>query len=259
MAQKDLLLTAPYDIPPEVQQMAKEVQLGELRKVYGASNHNIKKTGIIFTITGGVFLGILALILILLTVLGNIDAHFSPEIMLILMLYLGLPFLILGLAFLLPGCNMAFRQGIYPYWHIYLWQNGFVYEKGKLRQVFRWNQIASIESNVKQVEYYRSNGRHTFVSERTIYFYKVRNRDGGAIEPSNIFPEIAELIDAVLEESAQQLAYCEINVAHPKSIVAFTSFALDRQGIGNDQEKVSWEEIQEIAMKNGAVVVRKVE
>ena len=37
------------------------------------------------------------------------------------------------------SCNQFFHRGIYPYWHIYLWQNGFVYQKGRIRLAFRWD------------------------------------------------------------------------------------------------------------------------
>ncbi len=248
MAHRNFLLNIPYDIPLEIQHMAKEAQLGELCKVY---NRDKKDVGILLIVMSSTILGIPALVLIPLAVFSNID--------LVLMLIIGFPFLLLGLPMLWAGCNLVFHRGIYPYWHIYLWQNGFVYQKGKVRLAFRWDQIASIKGYVKQVEYHSTYRRHSFVEERTTYSYKVRHQDGNEIELNNIFPEIVELIDIVLEESARQLAPREVNVAHPRSIVAFTHFALDQQGIGNEQEQVSWEEMREIAMKYGVAIVRKVE
>ncbi|MDQ2902595.1 MAG: hypothetical protein ABI456_03160 [Ktedonobacteraceae bacterium] len=43
-------MSALYDIPLEIQRMAKEAQLGELRKVYNASNRSRKEVGTFFVI-----------------------------------------------------------------------------------------------------------------------------------------------------------------------------------------------------------------
>jgi uncharacterized membrane protein len=82
MAQRNLLLNIPYDIPLEIQHMAKEAQLGELCKVY---NRDKKDVGIILIVVGSTILGIPSLVLLLLAVFGNMD-H-------VLMLIIGLPFL----------------------------------------------------------------------------------------------------------------------------------------------------------------------
>ncbi|MBA2284075.1 MAG: hypothetical protein H0W02_01185 [Ktedonobacteraceae bacterium] len=250
MVQKDIPLTAPHDIPLEIQRMAKEAQIGELRKVYSASNRPTKEVGNALVLVGGSLLAAFVFMVLLLTVFAHIDiASF--------ILPFGIFFLLPALLTLLPGCYMLLHRGIYPHWHIYLWHDGFVYEKGQDRRIFRWDQIVSIKGEVKHTEYHHTSKHISFTEEKITYDYQVRHQDGDEVKLSNIFPEIAELIDILLAESARQLAPQEVTVARPESTIALSNFALDQQGIGNEQEKVSWEEIREIVMKDGVAIVRK--
>jgi len=243
---------------PEIQQMAKEAQLGELHKVYSASNKENKEIGIVLIITGSIFLGIPLLIFFIFsfTDIGEgmtIPMWFAVEII----------FSIVPASVLLLGCYLTFYKGVYPCWHVYIWQNGFIYEKGKVRQVFHWEQIDSIKGSISEV--------HGPV-ERTIYSYKVRHQDGTEIELTNVFPEIDELAGILLEEAVRQLAPHPVHVIDPERVVAFSNFTLDRQGISKvdkqaskqkgadkEQERVAWEEIRDVTIKAGTPIVRKAE
>ena len=141
---------------------------------------------------------------------------------------------------------MAFSRGIYPRWHIYLWEHGFIYEKGKVRQVSRWEQIESIE------------GATGFTDSGVGYTYKVHHRDGHTVKlDSNAFPKIAELIDDLLAEVTRQWASQETRIAHSKDMTIFTSIRLDQQGISNGQESIVWKDMQEITLKNGTMIVQR--
>lgn len=85
----------------------------------------------------------------------------------------------------------------------------------------------------------------------------MRRHDGYEVTLGNVFSGISELIDTVLKETARQLALQELTIASPKNISTFSHFTLDRQGIRDAQETLSWQEIREFVTKNGTVTLRK--
>lgn len=258
MSQKQV--PSPTTIPPEILQMAKEAQLGELHKVYSASNKETKGAGIAFIVIGIFFLSMAVIASGLFT---------PPSIDTMSRFLLTLPLSILGVLAFLAGA-ITIYQVIHHYRHVYLWQNGFIYEKGKARQVFRWDQIDSIKGSVRKMEYHPQNPR--LAVKQIIYDYKVRHQNGDEIELSNVFPEIDELGGVLLEEPVRQFAPQKVNVVDPEKVAVFTDFTLDRQGISktekrtskrketdNERERVAWAEIWEVAIKDGTPIVRKAE
>ncbi len=151
-----------------------------------------------------------------------------------------------GLLLLIAGFYMSFSPRIYARWQVSLWQNGFIYEK--THQVFRWSQIESIKAAITYVH----NGPAPI-----IYTYKVRRQDGYEVTLGSVFSNSSELTDYVLEECTRQLAPQGFSIVPPKSTRTFTVFKLDRQGVGNEQEMLSWQEIQEFMPQNGMVILRK--
>ena len=143
---------------------------------------------------------------------------------------------------------MAFSRRIYSRWQVSLWQDGFVYEKKQIHQAFRWNQIESVQTGVAYVP----NGPSPIV-----YACKVRRQDDFEVTLGSVFSDIPELIDIVLEESARHLAPQELSITPPKNTRTFTALKLDRQGISNSQETLSWQEIQEFMTNDGTVTLRK--
>ena len=78
-------------------------------------------------------------------------------------------------------------------WHVSLWEAGFLYEKGPLRQAFRWDQIESVQGQALYVPQVGS----------TLFIYKVRCQDGCEVKFTNVFQNCSQLIDPVLECLAQ--------------------------------------------------------
>ena len=215
-----------FDISPEIQNLVGMERLGELRKVYTISKQNTTLFGIGFLCT---ILGV-----IFTPCLFTLSPH-SPA------------FVVPGLILLMAGGYLVFSQRIYSSmssrWHIYLWQYGFIHEKGQIRQVFRWDQIDNIYRNP-----------HPNISS-----CKICRQDGYKISINYAFLERDELIDIIFEEFARQCAPQELIVAPPKSIRTFPYVKLDRQGIGNEQERLSWQEIQMFMTKKGTVSLIKKE
>jgi len=212
------------DTLPEIRDMATMEELGELRKVYTISKQNTNPFGI----------GVLCTIFGLSITPFIFSPSPPPPV-------IAIP----GFLLLMIGCYLVFSRRIYARMssrhHIYLWQYGFIYEKGQTRQVFRWDQIDNIHASV------RSNTS----------FCKICRQDGYKVGLSYAFSERNELIDTLFEAFARQFAPQDLIIAPPKSIRRFVDVKLDRQGIGNAQEAIPWQEIHEFMPKDGMITLGK--
>ena len=230
MIQKNSFGKNSFDLSSETHHKAKMEELGELRKFYPI----LKSNTTLFA------LGVSCIML------GPCSFLFLLPLILIPSIHLYLPTAsVLGSILLIIGLYLTLSQRLYQHWHISLWQYGFIYEKKQMIQVFRWNHIESVQRALSP----RAHGGEPF--------YRVRREDGYEIKLGIGFLGIAELIDTVLEESVRHLASQELRVLAPRSISTFPTFKLDKQGIGNTQETLSWEEIQEFVTTNGAVTLCK--
>jgi hypothetical protein len=228
-----------FDLSPEIQSLAEMEELGEWCKVYPVWK---PATGLF--VGGQVCMawGVLALVLDALLITATLFSPRPPLWTVIFALAAS------GLLLLMAGCYLCFSRRIYAHWQVSLWQDGFIYEKKQIRQAFRWNQIERVQGDIVHVH----NGPAPI-----LYTYKVRRQDGYEVKLGSVFSDIAELIDVVLEECARHLAPQELSMVPPRSTRTFTALTLDRQGIGNKQETLSWQEIQEFMTKNGTVTLRK--
>ena len=221
MMQQTIFDKRVRDLEPEIAVLARKAELGELRKIYHASTRNTARNG------GGWALlvyGILYFVFATFAVLSSA----SPA------------WLLPGLILVVPGIFLIIPPRIYALWHIYLWDSGFVYEKGPLRQVFRWDGIEHIQSEL------RFGG----------LIYRVRRQDGYEITLNKIFPNVTELITTVAEEFLRQATAEELKIAPPRNR-AFGEFKLDRQSISDKQGALTWQEVEELTIENGVITVLK--
>jgi hypothetical protein len=223
MAQNSAFGKNGVAISPEIQHMAMKNELGALCKIYTVPEQNTVPFGV----------GILCIVFSCGIVPFIFFANPPPS-----------GFSIAGVTFLLVGCLMILLSRMYPRWHVYLWQYGFLSEKGRIRQVVRWDHIESLQSQVNAQHFIRC---------------KISCQDGYKITVSSAFPEIQEFMDSVFEAFAQQCASQDLIIAPPKTIRAFTDIKLDRKGISNGQETLPWHEIQEFLIKDGKILLRKTE
>jgi hypothetical protein len=225
--QKHLPTKNTFDPPPEIQQLAKREELGELRKIYNVAKANTPPFAIGFICT--MFSGFLILFFIL-SIISPV--HSSG---------LTTGFGLSGFILLVTGLYLILSRGIYSRWHVYLWQYGFIYEKKQAIQAFHWNQIESVQRNPLNLT--------------TI----VRRQDGHKLKIGPVFLDILELVDIVLEKSIHQFTPPEFRMTPSESIRTFGTFKIDRQGISNEQETLLWEEIREFTIKGGGVTLLKKE
>lgn len=230
MTQQSLFSSTLSDLDPDIRFLAEKEELGELRKVYHASKRYTatRVSGWVFTLWGCVY------VFLFITIILFSPLHPSP--------FWTLP----GPILVIIGCSMILPRRIYAHWHVYLWESGFLYEKGTLRQVFRWDQIGHIQGSAIYVP---QRGR-------TIFTYNVRRMDGYEVKLHAVFPDIAELIDIVLEAFARSVTTQDLRIA-PLRSRTFADFQLDSQGIKNKQEELSWQDLEEITIENGRVTVLK--
>ncbi len=221
MKQNSVFKKNTFNISPEIQQMALENELGELYRVYTIPIQNTTPFGI-----------------------GGLCICFSFCII-PFVLFLDSPppaITISGLVLLLVGCFMIFLSRMYPGKHIYLWQYGFLYEKGQVRQVFQWDLIENIQSHSNAQQFIR---------------YNIRHQDGYTVTVSSAFSDINEFMSYVFEAFARQVSSQDLIIAPPRTIRTFIDIKLDRQGIGNAQETLPWHEIQEFLIEDGKIILRK--
>ncbi len=232
MAQRNLLNTNMSDLDPKIWSLAKQADLGELRNVYHAS-----KRYTAHHIMGGIILmwGVFFMIASILAILFS-PTHPSPA------------WALAGLIPLVAGCYMILPQKMYAHWHVYLCESGFLYEKAPLYQVFRWDQIESIQGNAG------------YVPQRgyVVFTYKVRHLEGYEVKLNNVFLDGAELVTTVMEEFLRQVAARELPIV-PRRNRTFADFKLDRQSISDKEGALTWQEIQEVTIENGRVSILKKE
>lgn len=214
------------ELPPEIYRLGEREGLGELRKVYTISRSDTN-------FFGGGCLCIACCVGFVLPIIAVVGTR-NPSLLAML--------IVAALILLIAGLYMMFTNRPYAHWHIYLWQDGFIYEKGRILQVFRWDQIDSIQCK-----------------PFGLYFScKVCRRDGYQVSLTYVFSGIRELLDCIFEEFARQCTPQELIVVPPQRIKTFISgIKLDRQGVGNAQGTFSWQEIQHFITKDGRITLIK--
>jgi hypothetical protein len=110
-----------------------------------------------------------------------------------------------------------------------------------VRQVFRWDQIAMIKGTA-------GSGQFAF---------KVCRQDGYEVKLNTLFKDVASLIDVILDAFSRQVAEQELNIVPLRDKKFAYQFKLDRQGISDKQEALSWQDIQELTIENGTMAVLK--
>jgi uncharacterized protein DUF6585 len=230
MMEKHIFDKKLRDLDPAIWTLAREAELGELRNVYHVSQYRANITTI-----GGVLL----MFGVGITIFSIFAFFLAPT-------HPSLLFALPGLFFLVLGGYLVLPQRIYVRWHVYLYDTGFLYEKGSLRQVFRWDQIENIQGSTG---YNPQQGQ-------TFFNYKVRRQDGYEIKLNDTFLDIAQLIDTILDGFSRQAASRELTILPPRDNI-FASFTLNRQGISNKQGMLPWQEMQELIIENGTMAVLK--
>lgn len=226
MARQQIFDRYMRDLEPEIQSLARQAELGELRQVYHArkSDRPIWIFGILSLVYGGVWLAF------------SILAYFtSPFPISPLWIGSGVLLLALGLWLLRP-------EKIYRRWHIYLWEEGFIYEKGLERQAIRWSQIERVQS--------KPGG--SFRPSNSAFHYQIYCKDGSEITVKSFFRNSQELADALLKNFLSQASAGELRIVTPHT-KSFGVCTIDCDGIHSKQGTLGWKEMEEIVIEKGSI------
>ncbi|HEX7735929.1 MAG TPA: DUF6585 family protein [Ktedonobacteraceae bacterium] len=227
MAKQQIFDRYMRDLEPEIQALARQAELGELRQVYHArkSDRPIWIFGLISLVYGGAGLA--------LSILAYFASSFS-----ISLLWTGPGVLLFAL-----GLWLLRPEKIYRRWHIYLWEEGLIYEKGSERQAMRWNQIERIQSTPG----------NPFRPTNSTFNYQIHCKDGSEVTVKSFFRNGQELADALLKNFLSQASAGELRIVTPHNR-SFGACTIDRDGIRSGQEgMLGWKEIEEVVIEKGNI------
>lgn len=158
---------------------------------------------------------------------------------------------VIGLG-LLAGAVYCLLYGvIYKDWHVYIYERGFIYTRGKAPQVFRWDQVEAIWFQITR--HYR-NGIYT----GTTYMYRVRRNDGQEVVLNNRFTKIAQLGELVNERICQTKLPQVIAALNAGQTVTFGPLSLSQAGLQNAKGALlPWQEITGVDVQSGYIAISK--
>lgn len=235
MTQQRLFDNKVRDLDPAIWSLAQQEELGELRRIHHATQYTTRP---MVWATLCLVLGFSCVIsAIFLSILPSVTN--SPPLS---------AFFLSGICLVVIGGCLLIPRRVYAHWHIYLWEQGFIYQKGSLLQAFRWNQIKHIQGNVV------TNAQ----SNETLFNYTIRHHNGYEVNLTNKFQDTAQLIDAILDGFSHYAATRELAFVPPRDKVFALNFKLDLQGISDKQgTAIGWQDIQELTIEKGTMAVLK--
>jgi hypothetical protein len=225
------------DISPSVSQSAAQAQLGD----QPVAAFHVRVTGQV--LAAGIFclligLGLIAGGVAIYAIIPYPDAVGTGTL-----IVMG----ILGLLCVAGALYNFFYGVIHQNWHVYVYKHGFIYTRGQVPQVFRWDQVETIWFQVTRNSY---NGIYT----GTTHWYRVRRQDGVEVILNNRFARIADLGEMVNEQITQSKlpqVVAAYNAGYP---IAFGSLNISQQGISNAYGMMlPWWEIKGISIQRGFI------
>lgn len=158
----------------------------------------------------------------------------------------------LGLLAIAASIYMFSYGAIYKSWHIYVFEQGFLFKKGnEAPQPFRWDQIEAVWYEVTR---HYTNGIYTGTSHR----YRVRRKDGYQIVLNDRFANVGQLGDTISNQITRTLLPQVIAAYKAGQTITFGPLSVNQQGLVNVLGHVlPWSEIKDIAMQRGYVAVSR--
>lgn len=219
-------------LPPPVQQAAAAGRLGAFMKAYKAGIVRTIIGALVFLIGGMLFLG------------GGLLAPDVPTTTRGILVVFALFFIGMAIYMIVSALQVANQQ-------VYLFQQGLVVEKNNQVELFPWNQTAEVWQSVTR--HYR-NGVYT----GTTYTYKLHRTDGYQVKLDNMTKNIAELGPVLVQGITRELVPRALNSIRAGQTLTFTPFSVNQQGIGRQSEFLPWQQVQEVEVKQGRVIVKMI-
>ena len=169
-----------------------------------------------------------------------------------------------GLNFLCGGVGLlVLLGGVFALWqyrrdssiNVGVYRDGLVYVHSGKTDMVRWDDIDSVKMAVVNVT--RSGSRHVY---DTVYHYTINPRVGTEIRFSfnkNSIPNIDQLSNTIQHEVTRRQLPKAAETFNNGGTLQFGKLTVDRRGIGNGKETISWTEVEDLKMQNGAITIRK--
>ncbi len=149
-----------------------------------------------------------------------------------------------------------FNPVIYRSWSVSVYSEGFAFAHGSKLDVFRWDQIESIQQSTVHRTY-----RLFIVIAFTLSFhkYRVRSQDGRQILLKNRISDMDGLMKTISEAQKNIIWPQIVSAYNAGNTLSFGRLGVNQQGLSNGQELVAWEQVKEVQLneKTGIYSIKK--
>lgn len=143
-----------------------------------------------------------------------------------------------------------FYPFFYRSWCVYLYSEGFAFARRRKLDAFRWDQI---ESMLQRVTRQYVNGIYMGTNHR----YTIRGLDGRQVVLTDRITHVERLGD-VISDMVTRVKLPEVSAAFKAgSAVTFGQLSVSLQGVSNGKETISWEQVKDVKVNRGIVIVKK--
>lgn len=138
----------------------------------------------------------------------------------------------------------------YRSWRVYLYSEGFAFARRRKLDAFRWDQIESLLQSVTR-QYV--NGIYMGTNHR----YTIRGLDGRQVVLTDRITHVESLGNAISDMVTRVKLPVVIAGFKAGGIVTFGPLSVSLQGVSNGKETISWDQVTDVKVNRGIVIVKK--
>jgi hypothetical protein len=138
----------------------------------------------------------------------------------------------------------------YRSWRVYLYSEGFAYARRRKLDAFRWDQIESLLQSVTR-QYV--NGIYMGTNHR----YTIRGLDGRQVVLTDRIAHVESLGNVISDMVTRVKLPVVIAGFKAGGIVTFGPLSVSLQGVSNGKETISWDQVTDVKVNRGIVIVKK--
>lgn len=144
-------------------------------------------------------------------------------------------------------------------WSVYVFNQGFVFLKGRQPDIFRLAEIRAIRQRIISSRYYSSFGLvgGLISSRRTSYIYTVERADGHSVMFDDRIKNVAELGNTLSQQISEFMLPHVLADYNAGNTVTFGRLSVNQQEMSFGRVKLPWSSIEEIKVNNGYMRVRQ--
>ena len=131
---------------------------------------------------------------------------------------------------------------------VLVFPDGLAYVRGRKTDVFRWDGVESVWQSFQKA---RPTARAVY------HFYTLRDADGRKAVFKDDLVGIKALGDTIQQEVSARLLPRAVEAFEAGEVIHFGKLGVSKQGLSNGRETVPWEQVEEVKVERGVIVVRK--